>query len=66
MLKLPHFNPRMNAMKELARLIKDAEKNHSQDITVDVISKWLLDNKVLSIAFSSMYYYLFLVDIPKI
>lgn len=53
MLQLPQFNPRMNAMKELSRLIKDAERNHSPDITVDAISKWLMDNKVLSIAFSS-------------
>ena len=53
MLKLPHFNPRMNALKELAKLIRDAEKNKSTDITIDVISNWLLDNKVLSISFSS-------------
>uniref|UniRef100_A0A7M5XH66 ubiquitinyl hydrolase 1 n=1 Tax=Clytia hemisphaerica TaxID=252671 RepID=A0A7M5XH66_9CNID len=53
MLQLPQFNPRMNALKELSRLIKDAERNQCKEITVDVISKWLLDNKVLSIAFSS-------------
>lgn len=53
MLQLPQFNPRMNAMKELSRLIKDAERNTFSDITVDAISKWLMDNKVLSIAFSS-------------
>lgn len=53
MLQLPQFNPRMNAMKELSRLIKDAERHSSPDITVDAISKWLMDNKVLSIAFSS-------------
>lgn len=53
MLKLPHFNSRMNALKELSRLIKDAEKNKTTEITQEVILNWLIDNKALSIAFGS-------------
>ena len=56
MLNLPHFNARMNALKELSKLIKEVEKDRWSNITQhDVISKWLLENKVLSIAFSSEY-----------
>ncbi|XP_057299797.1 ubiquitin carboxyl-terminal hydrolase 24-like isoform X2 [Hydractinia symbiolongicarpus] len=54
MLNLPHFNARMNALKELSRLIKEAEKERWSNITQhDEILKWLLENKVISVAFSS-------------
>lgn len=54
MLALPHFNARMNAVKELSRLIREIEKDHvTKNAQCEIILKWLLENKVLSVAFSS-------------
>ncbi|KAJ7330594.1 Ubiquitin carboxyl-terminal hydrolase 24 [Desmophyllum pertusum] len=55
MLKSPHFNAKMNSLKEVCKLIEDSEKmkNTKVDISQDAITEWLLQNKVLSIAFES-------------
>ena len=56
MLQTRHFNARMNALKELSKLIREAEKNEQKwggMSLQDAILKWLLNNKVLSIAFES-------------
>ncbi|XP_065657355.1 ubiquitin carboxyl-terminal hydrolase 24 isoform X3 [Hydra vulgaris] len=56
MLHISHFNSRMNALKELCRLIKDCESKDrgTNVLQYDVIMKWMLDNKVLSVAFSNI------------
>ena len=62
MLNIAHFNSRMNALKELCRLIKDCEmkERSNNGLQHDIIMKWMLENKVLSIAFASMCkYYIF-------
>ncbi|XP_015755638.1 PREDICTED: ubiquitin carboxyl-terminal hydrolase 24-like [Acropora digitifera] len=57
MLKSPHFNAKMNSLKEVHKLIDDCEKNRNAKVKIsqDVITEWLLQNRVLSIAFESMY-----------
>ncbi|KAH3849056.1 hypothetical protein DPMN_091445, partial [Dreissena polymorpha] len=54
MLKSPHFNAKMNSLKEVAKLIEDATsvKNSrtKSPIPVETIQAWLLENRVLSIA----------------
>ena len=87
MLKSPHFNAKMNSLKEVCmeealilitsavivrlylskhvpivlfsyqvcKLIEDSEKNKNTKVSMsqDAITEWLLQNKVLSIAFES-------------
>lgn len=55
MLKSPHFNAKMNSLKEVCKLIDDSERNKNTKVKIsqDVITEWLLQNKVLSIAFES-------------
>ncbi|KAL9950990.1 hypothetical protein ACROYT_G043576 [Oculina patagonica] len=55
MLKSPHFNAKMNSLKEVCKLIEDSEKNKNTKVNMsqDAITEWLLQNKVLSIAFES-------------
>lgn len=50
MLKTPHFSARMNALKELARLIEDSEKGHGNVIDADIIQEWMTSKRVLSLA----------------
>ncbi|EDO44319.1 predicted protein, partial [Nematostella vectensis] len=55
MLKAPHFNAKMNSLKEVCKLIDDSEKckNVKISISQEAIAKWLVDNRVLSVAFES-------------
>ena len=51
MLRTPHFNCRMNALKEVSRLIEEAEKGRSKNcISSDTVLEWMSHNKVLSVA----------------
>ncbi|XP_060555692.1 ubiquitin carboxyl-terminal hydrolase 24-like isoform X1 [Ruditapes philippinarum] len=54
MLKSPHFNAKMNSLKEVTKLIEDSTsaKNPRQKtaIPANKIQEWLVENKVLSIA----------------
>eukprot|EP00794_Sanderia_malayensis_P007934 gene7934-8789_t len=55
MLSSAHYNARMNSLKEICKLIKESEKVNlcKTGIAQDAIMQWLLDNKILSIAFQS-------------
>lgn len=54
MLKTPHFNAKMNALKEVVRLTEEpyqaAARGVRSPIPAESITKWLVDEKVLSIA----------------
>ncbi|KAG7165384.1 Ubiquitin carboxyl-terminal hydrolase 24-like 1 [Homarus americanus] len=50
MLKTPHFSARMNALKELARLIEDSERRRGNVIDADIIQEWMTSKRVLSLA----------------
>lgn len=52
MLKCPHFNARMNGLKEVMKLIDDCTSMRFSKIAIDTDSllSWLAENKVLSIA----------------
>ncbi|KAK4305331.1 hypothetical protein Pmani_022773 [Petrolisthes manimaculis] len=50
MLKTPHFSARMNALKELARLIEDSERCRSNVIDKDIVQEWMTSKRVLSLA----------------
>ncbi|XP_065904481.1 ubiquitin carboxyl-terminal hydrolase 24-like isoform X2 [Dysidea avara] len=54
MLKTPHFNAKMNALKEVVKLTEEptmpASRGVKRPIPADKIMKWIIDNKVLSIA----------------
>ncbi|KAJ8306054.1 hypothetical protein KUTeg_016599 [Tegillarca granosa] len=52
MLKSPHFNAKMNSLKEVTKLIEDATTSKMPKTAIEVkkISEWLVENKVLSIA----------------
>ncbi|XP_068228806.1 LOW QUALITY PROTEIN: ubiquitin carboxyl-terminal hydrolase 24-like [Palaemon carinicauda] len=50
MLKTPHFSARMNALKELARLIEDSERSRSTGTDADLVQEWMTTNSVLSLA----------------
>ncbi|PIK60872.1 putative ubiquitin carboxyl-terminal hydrolase 24 [Apostichopus japonicus] len=50
MLKSPHFNARMNSLKEIAKLIEDSPSNSKNAIEEKVLLDWLVEKKVLSIA----------------
>ena len=52
MLRTPHFNCRMNGLKEVYRLIEEAEKAKSQPcISQDAVLEWMFLNIVMSVAF---------------
>ncbi|XP_014661859.1 PREDICTED: ubiquitin carboxyl-terminal hydrolase 24-like [Priapulus caudatus] len=52
MLKSPHFNARMNSLKEVTKLIDDSTSTKPVKHAIDSekILDWLVNNKVLSIA----------------
>ena len=56
MLKTPHFSSKMNALKEVSRLIDECKstnvrlKQQNNYIGVDQIVEWMADNRVLSVA----------------
>ncbi|GFQ83735.1 ubiquitin carboxyl-terminal hydrolase 24 [Trichonephila clavata] len=52
MLKCPHFNARMNGLKEVMKLIDDSSSMRSSKIAIDSESllNWLAENEILSIA----------------
>ena len=51
MLRTPHFSCRMNGLKEVYRLIEEAEKARSKHcISQDADLEWMFLNKVLSVA----------------
>ncbi|XP_022244007.1 ubiquitin carboxyl-terminal hydrolase 24-like [Limulus polyphemus] len=52
MLRCPHFNAKMNGLKELTKLIEDTSVVRSTKIAInsDKLLNWLAENKVLSIA----------------
>ncbi|KAF8763443.1 Ubiquitin carboxyl-terminal hydrolase 24 like protein [Argiope bruennichi] len=52
MLKCPHFNARMNGLKEVMKLIDDSSSMRSSKIAIDSESllNWLSENEILSIA----------------
>ena len=51
MLKTPHFNCKMNGLKEVSRLIEEAEnsRNRQQGISTDDVLEWMTTCKVLSV-----------------
>ena len=50
MLRTPHFNCRMNGLKEVSRLIEEAENSRNrQSISPDDVLDWMSTNKVLSV-----------------
>ncbi|XP_064607447.1 ubiquitin carboxyl-terminal hydrolase 24-like isoform X2 [Liolophura sinensis] len=52
MLKSPHFNAKMNSLKEVTKLIEDStgSKVPKTAIGMEKILEWLVDNRLLSIA----------------
>jgi len=51
MLRTPHFNCRMNALKEVSRLIEEAEKGKTKNcISSETVLEWMSTNQVLSVA----------------
>ncbi|BFY99847.1 hypothetical protein BsWGS_02887 [Bradybaena similaris] len=54
MLKSPHFNAKMNALKEVTKLIEELGSTKMARYTVNIpeekILDWLVENKILSIA----------------
>lgn len=54
MLMIPHFNAKMNALKEVVRLTEEpyqaAARGVRSPISADRITEWLVQEKVLSIA----------------
>ena len=56
MLKTPHFSSKMNALKEVSRLIDECKstnirmKQQNNYIGVDQIVEWMAENRVLSVA----------------
>ena len=54
MLKTPHFNAKMNALKEVVRLTEEpyqaAARGVRSPIAAERVTEWLVKEKVLSIA----------------
>ena len=54
MLNIPHFNAKMNALKEVVRLTEEpyqaAARGVRSPISADRITEWLVQEKILSIA----------------
>ena len=55
MLKTPQFSSRMNALKELAKLIEDSEKLRSEYLDSDCIQEYMIEKRVLSLALEGKY-----------
>ena len=50
MLKTPHFNCRMNGLKEVSRLIEEAESSrHRQGVSHEAVMEWMSNNKILGV-----------------
>jgi len=50
MLRTPHYNCRMNGLKEVCRLIEEADrKKHKYDISSQTVMEWMTENKILSV-----------------
>ena len=50
MLRTPHFNCRMNGLKEVSRLIDEAEQNRTKNaISTEAVLEWMSENKILSV-----------------
>ena len=50
MLKTPHFNCRMNGLKEVSRLIEEAESSrHRQGVSHEAVMEWMSSNKILGV-----------------
>ena len=51
MLKYPHFNSKMNSLKEICKLI-ESTRNTNSPIVIgeDFLSVWLIENRILSLA----------------
>jgi len=53
MLKYPHFNSKMNSLKEICKLIENTRNiNNCNSILIgdEYLSGWLIDNRILSLA----------------
>lgn len=52
MLRTPHFNCRMNGLKEVSRLIDEAEPKQNRTknaISIEAVLEWMSENKILSV-----------------
>jgi ubiquitin carboxyl-terminal hydrolase 9/24 len=50
MLRTPHFNCRMNGLREVSRLIEEAEQNRTKNaISTEAVLEWMSENKILSV-----------------
>ena len=50
MLKTPHFNCRMNGLKEVSRLIEEAENSRNrQGVSHEAVMEWMSSNKILGV-----------------
>ncbi|KAI9556016.1 hypothetical protein GHT06_018579 [Daphnia sinensis] len=52
MLKTPHFSTRMNALKEVSKLVEEAESTSPKKSSIpgDQLAEWMSDHQVLSVA----------------
>jgi ubiquitin carboxyl-terminal hydrolase 9/24 len=53
MLKTPHFSSKMNALKEVSRLIDESkarDRSNRRNIGIDQVVEWMAENKVLTVA----------------
>ena len=55
MLKYPHFNSKMNSLKEICKLIENTRNTNMNTynnmlIDEEKLSEWLIDHKILSLA----------------
>ena len=66
MLKSPHFNARMNSLKEVTKLIEDSSRTKVGKTAINHarILGWLVNNKVLSIALEGKFAWLELPVLP--
>lgn len=50
MLKTPQFNSKMNALKEVSRLIEECRYKNKKNMSTDEVVEWMAENQVLSVA----------------
>ncbi|XP_071953763.1 ubiquitin carboxyl-terminal hydrolase 24-like [Antedon mediterranea] len=50
MLKSPHFNAKMNSLKEIRKMIDESTTSRRTAMEEDVIADWLVENKILTVA----------------
>ncbi|XP_033116308.1 ubiquitin carboxyl-terminal hydrolase 24-like [Anneissia japonica] len=50
MLKSPHFNAKMNSLKEIRKMIDESTTSRRTAMEEDVIADWLVDNGILTVA----------------